>query len=1296
MTFAPSLESLFFMLRNADIRVGVEEIARLAEVFALEPALDREGLRRVLRSVLLASEDESAAFERVYAMWLDTLEEQLEAVEHAAAAAAPTFMRTRSSRKRAVMAVVSLPDPAAGAPASAARPPAPMALPAGEQRAAVALDDTSLVGDDHEDPAPPPASRADEASRAEARPVESGPALERPMVAAASQHASPRARLLRLAVLGALLVLGGVVFGSRWLGDARHGSRELALGADAGAAGLESSHDAGPAVAPFQRAMLRVLQPEITVTPQPLPRTGWFGFFAAAGALGLIIWLWARFGRGTWLPDDDVVRASERADKAAPEQTTARPSLETLMLDERDEEELVWGVGRFVSQDLGRDLDIERTVRETASAYGRPVLVYQGTQYQREVWLWIDESVDSPVARQLADDLALMLEQSGLPVMRATFWGMPDRLRTSGDEVITVDAFDARRDSMAVAVLTDGRMMSLAHRARNRRGDVHELLRNLAFWPRVSFIDFGDGRLAPLCEGHGLRVIKPADAAGAISELAEPYQRPAEYDMLVGDARVWAAACSLSPYPVADREALALRRELMLDVSPWTVQRIREQARDGAGGIDFAVAQRASLLSWLVEAEDVRDKRGRLSRASLLARVVAAWDRVLERRRDTLIREAYKSGQVTLEDVGREQRELTRACIHLWTDPDRAVATLYRMHETGDAATRLEIERCLRPLGTRDEQGRDGVIALPWTLSQVRRETRVMLGELGFGRARAAHAEHLGMPAPGRVWLALGLSLGVFAGAVGALAHQQWFTEKPVPIVEELGVRPDNAYIQRTPLDRRTWRAEAGTPWAEPRAEYVKRGEQVALSWESISLPCIEKRDAVTIYRCPPNRATPGERPAERGFWSFAVIVSTYREQAETVAAELLESGSVDGVYLIASAQELADIPMANLARPRSQQPAGAWDQLLVVAPAAPELLEPYSGRAVVVDVDGIGELIGMTDDFEGWETLAERRPRLELRSGSAEDFRIRGMGPCGARDQRCCAEPLERCEGDLRCDGAMCTAGGCKLSDPDRCLDASTLEVCTDDGTWQKQACAANEVCDVERGACRLQTCDDIECKPSERCDPEALACVPTMCSGSESRCNAKGTAFRRCDAETGDWGRARRCLAGSLCSGKSPCQPIRHATIEFRSVELISNQPEADEEHYRIRCAASSIKRRIVTLRLSRKSSNSATVIAQGVIKLPYDESRRRIRLSCQTVYEGPPGKSRRLPVEGVLSGQASHEWNLEANGTHRMGLGRPGYTSTVTVSYSISLELGFVDRAPLDESEMNEPGGAGDSGQ
>jgi hypothetical protein len=160
------------------------------------------------------------------------------------------------------------------------------------------------------------------------------------------------------------------------------------------------------------------------------------------------------------------------------------------LLDARQQEALVWGIGRFIADEPTRRLDMAATVKATAAGGGIPALRFERAVYQREVWLWVDETADDPALARLADEVETALMAHGLPVERAAFRGIPDRLVTAAGAVFAPREIDERRDVALVAVLTDGRVLCRQYEAGDRRVRIDALLRNLSHWPRLAFVDF--------------------------------------------------------------------------------------------------------------------------------------------------------------------------------------------------------------------------------------------------------------------------------------------------------------------------------------------------------------------------------------------------------------------------------------------------------------------------------------------------------------------------------------------------------------------------------------------------------------------------------------------------------------------------------------------------------------------------------------------------------------------------------------------------------------------------------------
>src|SRR6185503_4107594 len=85
----------------------------------------------------------------------------------------------------------------------------------------------------------------------------------------------------------------------------------------------------------------------------------------------------------------------------------AGPRLE--LLDARAEDALVWGIGRFTTDDATDALDVERSVEATARAGGLPVLRFQRQGRHRAVWLWVDESSHNPMIERLEREITTAL-----------------------------------------------------------------------------------------------------------------------------------------------------------------------------------------------------------------------------------------------------------------------------------------------------------------------------------------------------------------------------------------------------------------------------------------------------------------------------------------------------------------------------------------------------------------------------------------------------------------------------------------------------------------------------------------------------------------------------------------------------------------------------------------------------------------------------------------------------------------------------------------------------------------------
>jgi hypothetical protein len=1199
----PGLQSLFMLLRQAGIPVGLEEIRRLGTVFAAAPALDEDGLRQVIESVCIKSVEQQKTFRRVYERWLAVAEKQLADAEKRFKTQHDWSQKHRKSTKLSARLDVPALPPASAPQQVVEPPPASGPSPAPANAAARKLPDLEEV----KGGLLIPQARQSSGEADTALPARPEDEQAREVINPGPAPAGP-GRVPRMVWLAAALVLlVAITWQSIQIGPDR-------LQPDAGPPGDASI----TMIPPDPEGMFQAYRPEIAAQQRPEPPLDLFGYGAVAGALLLGAWLLVRRGRGRWLPS--VPRAQAVPGAVALARGAVNSAAGMLFLDAQDEETLVWGVGRFVSDELSHTLDIDRTVHETAAAYGRPVLRYESARYNREVWLWLDESMDSPVARHLARDLASTLRSSGLPVTVATFWGIPTQLRT-GENVVTLDEMESQREGAAVAVLTDGRLMHTAHRALDRSPALHELLRNLSFWPRVTFIDFGRGRLAPIVEPHGLRVIAPQDAPAALSDLAESSERPA-HSRLVGDARVWAAACALSSRPVDDPTALKLRQMLGLAVSPWAIETLREHADHRAGGMSWSARGRADLMGWLLDAEELPEK-GLPPPESLLARIAAAWDRLLvERER------AQRTSNPGWEGSPEQDAlRVERAFVHVWDRPDEAASTLYELFH---GPLQLAIRHGLGELAPRECADDADSIPLPWALRHQRRETQVMLTEMGLG-AQAGLDGRRSLPRPGRLLLALGLCAGVAAGGAFALVEQQLARETPAPAV--IDAWPGDGkpvFLELAQQRPQGWQVRASTPWfPEPVTRSLAAGQDYRLYAARQEVACEQEEQGGRLLRCCPdaNQQIP---PRFTDRWSFVVLPLVRNakadDSAEILANRLLCSGTADGVFLASSTQAMPD--WSGWAGQRPEQ-----SQLLVVSDHVPATLDRYTGQAVVISTEESSALLDLVD-FQGEQTLAERKPGLDPLSGDAAAFRVRGMGACGGEGQPCCWQDagLDHCELGLACVNGACAARGAEpVCEPDtaRCEGPHTLATCNASGTDETlTACAADEEC---RG---------------DRCVPLARPCQP-----GRPRCSADGTAVLACEDESRRLVR-KECPEGNLCSAGA-CYDIQAATVKFE----VRMRPEAPPPPQRalLRCMVNG------ELRSWPLEGLPGLHLVSRTISVAFEPRRPRalLEVSCGV------GPWQRGNVQ-----TREHAWTRDSAGPHRFQMaGVPGLQVVYTIGIHIT---------------------------
>ncbi|HYN22730.1 MAG TPA: hypothetical protein VE078_17350 [Thermoanaerobaculia bacterium] len=340
----------------------------------------------------------------------------------------------------------------------------------------------------------------------------------------------------------------------------------------------------------------RTFRSEVPVLEVVMPQLVWMGWtplalgaVAASTALGL--WLALRHRR--WLPQ----RAPLPERKGPPRIFLSPPeSPEPRLLEARQQEALVWGIGRFTAEEPSPRVDLPASVRATARAGGLPQIRYQQARHFREVWLWVDDAADDPALARLADEIADVLRTHALPVERASFHGVPRLLTTSSGQFFAPGEIDELRGTALVAVLTDGRVLTRQYAADDRRVLLDALLRGLSHWPRLVFVDFSQGsnNLSSILARHSLEALLPAELADYLGASGQRRAKSAPPITNPGDDEAWAAAAALAPAPPDEATLFDLRRALGLRASPWALQGLRRGSRPSRPPVVASSAARAA------------------------------------------------------------------------------------------------------------------------------------------------------------------------------------------------------------------------------------------------------------------------------------------------------------------------------------------------------------------------------------------------------------------------------------------------------------------------------------------------------------------------------------------------------------------------------------------------------------------------------------------------------------------------------------------------------------------------------
>jgi len=723
------LETLFAALREAKILVGPREVLRIHEVLSRVETLDVNGLRSILVAILAKSREEKQKFDEIFGLFFQ----------------------------------------------------APGALSTVEKSVGLVKPDDSTTGPDDEPeppkPEPPVARRS----------------LRRPLAVISG---------ILLAALGTSFVIAKysqtdklTLDGAASASASGQVAQESASSQrDAGAPASSSSNqvaDAGavdrqPATNDAKSSIkLTITTPEAILDTRTystyVPRidiarqyflTSAYGIICGLGiltiVLGLVVFRWRM--RLKILPP----RAPAPTRSGPQELSLSAPEPRDLeLLDMQSEDALVWGIGRFVTEEFTTTLNIEGSIAATVAAGGRPELRFERRGRHRQVCIWIDESAQDPAIERLGREISKALSRVGLEVEVARFWAVPDKLVRQDGTSFTAPSLEEELAFSIVAILTDGHALTTRHAGADRRFGISRLMRMFARLPRLAFVDFGEGpsRASRVARAYGITSVRPDEAAAFLALGRKPDVRDALTNKLTGDATAWAAACALGMRPVDEETAYDVRRNLGLSVTPWSWSVVRRSGRVIGDWVEWPLTKRAELLDWLRRAEHGAENV-RVDPQSILGKTIAYWKWRLDT--EAKVRKENDLQKPWTGTPAERTLRIERAFLDVWDEPELAAKILYSF--VGTDAEDLVQEK-LRDFAPLEAQGTSDVIVLPWRFDGLPEASRAMFERLGFGvDAGVRQAKHDDLvERRGRLWMGLGLAcgLGIAVFVCGIRAWQE-------------------------------------------------------------------------------------------------------------------------------------------------------------------------------------------------------------------------------------------------------------------------------------------------------------------------------------------------------------------------------------------------------------------------------------------------------------------------------------------------------------------------------------------
>ncbi|MCH9699386.1 MAG: formylglycine-generating enzyme family protein [Gammaproteobacteria bacterium] len=573
-------------------------------------------------------------------------------------------------------------------------------------------------------------------------------------------------------------------------------------------------------------------------------------------------------------------------------------SAQYQLLSPEQRREITWGVGRFLSDQPRQQLDIPRSVRETARQ-ALPSLYFECASQQRTVWIWQDRSSASTNLMLLAQELTQTLRAVNCPVINGYFHGLPDQVSTAKGESLWSMQHPQPDHQPLVLVLCDYTSMHTALLSNLHRQQ--QCFALLVQWRQLCLVDCSQpaGQLNTLIPDNQLTCLIPDQLPGwmtrhslksEISDSATPLQ----------DLQRWAIACSLPDRPLLDAEIRTLHNRLDLNCQ-WHYQGLERYARHTGHGFDFKQQRQGLLHDFATQANPDHPYHSDFH---------ITLDFWLQRFHNI---DNQLSNQQTPQQPwtnSRRHHELHTdiAILHLWERPDDAaaqLADLHAHHKLRDSIRyKLSVYAC-QDWPNPEHYGNKWV-RLPWNWQRQSLQTRQQLLKCGLGGIKTQVSLQWDGLTTGLLAIFVAIMVTTFVISIKSLLSHPPLAERINTALDS--PRPPQHLVAQTLENNQLYLGTVNSPDGLTRVS-VPEDHQAIVHWKrKPGFPARSKFPHIVPEPNPDNRpqlwlSGENSRPQRpNDDWpdlSITIIEGKATDpKIQKLAAKLLDSGSADQVLI--------------------------------------------------------------------------------------------------------------------------------------------------------------------------------------------------------------------------------------------------------------------------------------------------------------------------------------------------------------------------------------------------------------